>query len=90
MRAAHYPLQAAFYAVALHRFLRWRLGGYAPERHLGGVAYLFLRGMTGATTPVVDGARCGVFTWRPPVDFVLHLSDVLDGAPESRPARASA
>jgi exodeoxyribonuclease V beta subunit len=80
MRAAHYPLQAAFYAVALHRFLRWRLGGYTPERHLGGIAYLFLRGMTGAANPTVDGAPCGVFSWRPPVGFVVELSDVLDGA----------
>ena len=31
-RDAHYPLQAALYAVALHRFLRWRLAGYEPGR----------------------------------------------------------
>ena len=33
----HYALQALLYAVALHRFLRWRLPGYEPERHLAGV-----------------------------------------------------
>lgn len=78
MAAAHYPLQAALYAVALHRYLRWRLFDYDPERHLGGVAYLFLRGMTGPDVPLVDGLPCGVFAWRPPASFVLALSDVLD------------
>ena len=43
------------------------------------MAYLFLRGMTGAATPVVDGARCGVFAWRPPGVLVEALSDALDG-----------
>ncbi len=82
MADAHYPLQAALYAVGLHRYLRWRLPDYDPDRHLGGVAYLFLRGMTGATVPVVDEQPCGVFSWRPPSAFVTDLSDVLDrGAP---------
>lgn len=82
MADAHYPLQAALYAVALHRFLRWRLADYDPARHLGGVAYLFLRGMTGPDTPLVGGAPCGVFTWQPPASFVTDLSDLLDrGAP---------
>ena len=48
MQRAHYGLQALLYTVALHRYLRWRLPGYDPERHLAGVLYLFLRGMTGA------------------------------------------
>ena len=78
MQEAHYPLQAALYGVALHRYLRWRLPGYDPGRHLGGAAYLFLRGMVGADTPVVDGQRCGVFSWRPPPAFVTELSDLLD------------
>ena len=30
MQRAHYPLQALFYVVALHRYLRWRLPGYDP------------------------------------------------------------
>jgi len=82
MLAAHYPLQAVLYLVALHRYLRWRQPGYDPDRHLGGVLYLFLRGMSGPDTPVVDGARCGVFSWRPPTGLVEELSGLLaDGAP---------
>ena len=49
-----------------------------PERNLAGVLYLFLRGMTGADTPAVDGTPCGVFAWRPPGALVEALSDVLD------------
>jgi exodeoxyribonuclease V beta subunit len=66
------------YAVALHRYLRWRLHGYDPATHLGGVLYLFLRGMTGPDVPRVGGQPCGVFSWRPPVALVTGLSDVLD------------
>ena len=82
MVEAHYPLQAALYLVALHRYLRWRLAGYDPDRHLGGAVYLFLRGMSGPDAALVDGAPCGVFAWHPPAAFVIGLSDLLDrGAP---------
>jgi exodeoxyribonuclease V beta subunit len=78
MMRAHYPLQALLYTVALHRYLRWRLRGYDPDRNLAGVLYLFLRGMTGADTPTVAGQPCGVFAWRPPTALVVALSDLLD------------
>jgi exodeoxyribonuclease V beta subunit len=82
MLDAHYPLQALLYAAALHRFLRWRLTGYDPHRHFGGVLYLFLRGMCGPGGPAVDGVPCGVFSWQPPAALVTELSDLLDrGAP---------
>jgi exodeoxyribonuclease V beta subunit len=80
MSHSSYPLQALLYAVVLHRFLRWRLAGYDPAVHLGGVLYLYLRGMCGPGTPRVDGAPCGVFAWRPPVALVEAVSDLLDGA----------
>ncbi len=74
-----YPLQAMLYAAAQHRFLRWRLRGYDPEVHLGGVLYLFLRGMTGPQVPR-DGARpYGVFAWHPPAALAVAMSDLLDG-----------
>ena len=83
MRRVHYGLQALLYTVALHRYLRWRLSGYDPERNLAGVLYLFLRGMTGPDTPMVGGAPCGVFAWQPSADLVEALSGVLDGGPGS-------
>jgi exodeoxyribonuclease V beta subunit len=79
MRHAHYPLQALLYSVALHRYLRWRQPGYDPSVHLGGVLYLFLRGMCGPGTPAVDGVPHGVFSWSPPAALVTDLSDLLHG-----------
>jgi exodeoxyribonuclease V beta subunit len=84
MQRAHYPLQALLYAVALHRYLRWRLPGYTAERNLAGVVYAFLRGMTGPDVPRVGGQSCGVFAWRPPAALVEAASDVLDRG-EARP-----
>ncbi|GGB24010.1 RecBCD enzyme subunit RecB [Flexivirga endophytica] len=79
MGHSDYPLQALLYAATLHRYLRWRLPDYDPERHLGGVLYLYLRGMAGADSPVVEGNPTGVFSWSPPAALVLELSDLLDG-----------
>lgn len=78
MHRAHYPLQALLYSAALHRYLRWRLPGVDPGRAVAGVLYLFVRGMTGPSTPRVDGRPCGVFAWRPPHGLVGALSDLLD------------
>lgn len=75
MLHAHYPLQALFYCVAVHRYLRWRQPGYDPAVHLGGVQYLFVRGMVGPDTP----PGCGVFDWHPPAQLVVALSDLLAG-----------
>jgi exodeoxyribonuclease V beta subunit len=80
MLHSHYPLQALLYSVVLHRYLRWRLPSYSPEHHLGGVLYLFLRGMCGPETPVVDGHVAGVFDWAPPAALVTDLSDLLEGS----------
>jgi exodeoxyribonuclease V beta subunit len=79
MNRAQYGLQALLYTVALHRYLRWRMADYDPDRHLAGVLYLFLRGMAGPDTPVVEGSPCGVFAWRAPGSLVRALNDTLDG-----------
>ena len=79
MLHSDYPLQALLYLAVVHRYLRWRQPGYDPDRHLGGVLYLYLRGMCGPETPVVDGHPAGVFSWRPPGALVTALSDLLDG-----------
>ena len=76
MEHHHYPLQAALYLVALHRYLRWRLPGYRPEQHLGGAAYLFVRGMDPARS--VADAR-GVCWWTPSPDAVRALDELLAG-----------
>ena len=43
--ATAYWLQYLIYTVVLHRLLRLRLPGYDYDTHVGGVFYLFLRGM---------------------------------------------
>tara|TARA_B100001121_G_scaffold57365_1_gene50596 strand:- start:785 stop:1807 length:1023 start_codon:yes stop_codon:yes gene_type:complete len=68
----HYPLQAHLYLVALHRFLQWRLDGYQAERHLGGYAYVFLRGVS-------SKGGSGVILERPPLKRLQHLNAVLRG-----------
>ena len=78
MLHSHYPLQALLYSVVLHRYLRWRQPGYDPELHLGGILYLYVRGMCGPDTPEVDGQPCGVFAWRPPAAMIEDLSALLD------------
>ncbi len=78
MAAAHYPLQALLYSVALHRYLRWRLADYDPARHLGGVLYLFVRGMSSTEFPQVGNQPCGVWSWQPPAQAVEALSDLFD------------
>jgi exodeoxyribonuclease V beta subunit len=40
----HYLLQARLYTVALHRHLKASMTDYDPAVHLGGCAYLFVRG----------------------------------------------
>jgi exodeoxyribonuclease V beta subunit len=79
MLHSHYPLQALLYSVVLHRYLRWRVPDYRPEDHLGGVVYLYVRGMCGPETPLTGGHPAGVFSWRPPVALIEGLSDLLDG-----------
>ncbi len=78
MAANHYPLQAHLYLVVLHRYLRWRLPGYDPARHLGGYAYLFLRGVPG---PLPQRALRrpvpGLLVERPPLQRLLALEDAL-------------
>ncbi|MGC8462611.1 MAG: UvrD-helicase domain-containing protein [Acidimicrobiales bacterium] len=77
MVAHDYPLQALLYTVALHRYLRWRLPDYDPATHLGGVAYLFLRGLV--PDPADPDDPPGVFGWRIAPRLVEATSELLAG-----------
>jgi exodeoxyribonuclease V beta subunit len=82
MASNHYPLQAHLYLVALHRYLRWRLPGYTPEQHLGGYAYVFLRGVPGKIKGDPAGGVPGVLVERPPLARLLALDALLrEGQP---------
>ena len=81
MASSHYPLQAHLYLVALHRYLQWRLPGYNPEQHLGGYAYVFLRGVPGPINHPAGGVP-GVLVDRPPLSRLLALDALLrEGQP---------
>ena len=76
----HYPLQAHLYLVALHRFLRWRLIDYDPHHHLGGYAYVFLRGLPGEAAMAgrpLKGQIPGLLVEPAPVDRVIALDRLL-------------
>jgi exodeoxyribonuclease V beta subunit len=75
-----YPLQAILYLVALHRYLRWRLRGYDPHEHLGGAAYLFLRGMDPSGDPDHPDGVAGVAWWTPSTEAVLAVDRLLAGS----------
>ncbi len=84
MASNHYPLQAHLYLVALHRYLRWRLPGYTPEQHLGGYAYVFLRGVPGPLPPgtAPEAGVPGVLVEQPPLPRLLALDRLLqEGQP---------
>ena len=76
MRASAYPLQYLLYLVALHRYLDLKLPGYDYERHVGGVFYLFVRGMDPAA-----GTERGVWFDRPAAAFVHQLDRLFRGDP---------
>ena len=81
MARSHYPLQAHLYLVALHRYLLWRLPGYNPTEHLGGYAYVFLRGVPAAVEAPEAGVP-GVLVDTPPLERLFALDALLrDGQP---------
>jgi len=56
-----YDLQYQLYTLALHRLLGQRLPDYDYDKHIGGVCYLFLRGMRADDE---SGKETGVFKTR--------------------------
>ena len=78
MERAHYYLQYHLYLLALHRYLKWRMGDeYSYERHIGGVYYLFFRGLLGPDkTPLEGEYRHGAFFDRPPVEVIDALDQL--------------
>ena len=90
MEAHHYPLQALLYQVALHCYLRAALDGYSPEAHLGGAAYLFVRGMSGAVqgdqqARVLAGeAGPGVMWWTPGAALITAVDAAFCRGEEAR------
>lgn len=82
----HYYVQYHLYLLALHRYLRLRLvEGYDYDRDVGGVYYLFFRGMIGDATPLTARLRHGCFYDKPPFAVIDALDRALSGASEAVP-----
>ncbi|MDP4983001.1 exodeoxyribonuclease V subunit beta [Pseudoalteromonas tunicata] len=71
MQSHHYHLQYLLYSVALHRLLKTRLADYDIEQHLGGVYYLFLRGM---------GEGEGIYFKKIAKEIILQLDRMFEQA----------
>ncbi len=69
-----YPLQVIVYTVALHRHLKVCFNDYDYDKHLGGVFYLFCRGMTPDR-----GNEYGVFFVKPEREMIMSVDKVLNG-----------
>ena len=69
-----YAAQYLFYLTALHRFLQVRLPDYDYERHIGGVFYLFVRGML----PGMPGQ--GVYRDAPTRDCIEAIDACFNGS----------
>ena len=78
VRTSFYDLQYLLYSLALHRYLRTRLPDYDPAQHLGGVHYLYLRGMTA-------GQSSGIYHRDTDLDTLMAL-DALFAGTEAQPA----
>jgi exodeoxyribonuclease V beta subunit len=70
-----YDLQYVLYSLALHRLLKARLKDYDYRRHMGGVMYLFLRG--------VDAAGQGIYGDKPSQGLIEELDDFFTGKENS-------
>jgi len=75
MGKSGYDLQYHIYLVALHRYLRNRLPYYDYDTHIGGVYYLFLRGMSPE-----KGSDYGVFADLPSRQVVEGIDRMLQVA----------
>jgi len=74
-----YHLQYLLYTIALDRYLASRIPGYRYETHVGGVLYLFVRGVRPEWT-ARDGARPGVYFHRPDLRAIRTLNGILNGS----------
>ena len=67
-----YDFQYQLYTLALHRLLKSRLPDYNYHTHIGGVFYLFLRGMQG-------DSQFGVYFNKPEFALIDGLDKLFSG-----------
>ncbi len=70
----HYDLQYLIYTLALYRLLGQHLDDFCYEQHMGGVFYLYLRGMEPATH-----SDHGIYFTRPEEALIQSLDRLFSG-----------
>ena len=68
-----YDFQYLVYTLALHRFLRTRIPDYCYDKHMGGLFYLFVRGMQA-------NSDNGIFYTKPSRQLIEQLDELFAGA----------
>lgn len=72
-----YDLQYSLYLLALHRYLKARLGAaYCYDEHIGGAVYFFLRGLNNPATR-------GVYHHKPPRQLIESLDALFRATPHA-------
>ncbi len=69
-----YDLQYQIYTLALHRLLKTRLPDYDYDTHIGGIFYIFLRGIQPD-----DPSRTGVYDHRPDRNLIEAMNQLFSG-----------
>lgn len=78
MRESEYDFQALIYTLALHRWCKFRLrSGYDYEKHIGGIRYLFCRGLN-----AVANSGDGIVAMRFDRTLIEQLENLLHPLPE--------
>jgi len=85
MEKNRYYLQLLLYALALRRYLQYRIPGYSDAKHFGGVYYLFIRGVRPSWSQP-EGAPAGVLFHRPSEEALTRLDQLFAGT--SKPLAA--
>jgi exodeoxyribonuclease V beta subunit len=85
IEASSYDLQFLIYTLALHRYLRQCLPGYQCETHLGGVYYLYLRGLQNGQD---EAEPTGIFHTSVSSEIINRLDQLfLDDSPSNQNER---
>jgi exodeoxyribonuclease V beta subunit len=71
MQSHYYDLQYLFYVAALQRYLKQLIKDYDYEAHIGGVYYLFVRGM-------VIGSDTGIYYVKPPKSVIDQIESFFE------------
>ena len=72
MFESYYYLQSAIYLLALHKFLGKRIPGYDFSKHIGGVFYVYLRGVKN------DFPGNGIYDIKPDIEIISLLEDIFE------------